>query len=123
MERVHDLAVDVELHLTVRGVADAHGLRVLISRQPRDMPLAQETLPAQAVHDLNLVGAAGSGAQQPVPPFFGLLVIAGVHQREKGERGVAEPAVAIVPVANSADELGERHGRRGDDAACGTIGQ
>ena len=35
-----------------------------------------------------------------------LVVIAGVHQRQQRERGVAQPAVAIVPVAHAADASG-----------------
>ena len=38
-------------------------------------------------------------------------------QRVQRERRVAQPAVAVVPVAHAADRLGQRGGRRGDDAA------
>src|SRR5271166_6985373 len=39
IERVEDLAVNVELRLVYRGVADADRARPLKSRQPRDLPL------------------------------------------------------------------------------------
>ena len=52
MQRVHDLAVDVELHLSVRGVADAHWIRRLIAGQPRNVPFAQQPFAGQPVHDL-----------------------------------------------------------------------
>ena len=34
VQRVHDLAENIELELGVRRVADAHRLRILVSRQP-----------------------------------------------------------------------------------------
>ena len=64
-----------------------------------------------AVHDLQLRRLAGHGPQQPVAPRRGLLHVAGEHQRVERERGVAQPAVAVVPVAHTADLLGQR--RRG----------
>ncbi len=68
-------------------------------------------------------GAAGGGAQQPVAPGARLVVVAGVHQRQQRERGVAQPAVAVVPVARAADLLGQRRRRRRDDAAGRRVGQ
>src|SRR5271157_4887170 len=68
VERVENLAIDVELGLVCRTVADAYRPRALIARQPGDLPLAQPALTAQPVHDLDLVGAAGDGAKQPVAP-------------------------------------------------------
>ena len=47
----------------------------------------------------------------------GLLDVAGGHQRVEGERRVAQPAEAVVPVAHAADELRQRRGGRGDDPA------
>ena len=41
VQRVHDLAENIELELHVRRVADAHRLRILVSRQPRDLPFGQ----------------------------------------------------------------------------------
>ena len=48
VERVHHLAVDVELELLVGGVADAHGFGVLVARQPGNLPLAEQPLAARA---------------------------------------------------------------------------
>jgi GH15 family glucan-1,4-alpha-glucosidase len=44
-------------------------------------------------------------ADEPVPPGGGLTGVPGAHQREQRERGVAEPAVAIVPVSYAAELL------------------
>ena len=52
-----------------------------------------------------------------------LVVVAGVHQREQRQRGVAQPAVAVVPVARAAELLRQRRRGRRDDAAGGRVGQ
>ncbi len=48
MQRVHHFAVDVELELADRVVADAHGLRALVARQPVDLQLRQAPLAGDA---------------------------------------------------------------------------
>ena len=69
------------------------------------------------VHDLEVVGVAGDGAQQPVPPEPRLVDVPGVDQRLDGQGRVAQPAVAVVPVALAAEVLGQRGGGGRDDAA------
>jgi hypothetical protein len=39
VQRVHDLAENIELELHVARVADAHRLRILVSRQPTEPPI------------------------------------------------------------------------------------
>src|SRR6516165_1918513 len=58
VDRVEDLAVNVELRLVYRGIANADGARPLKSGQPRDLPLGKPPLTAQTIHDLQLIGAA-----------------------------------------------------------------
>ena len=41
----------------------------LVARQPRQLEFGQAPLAADAVHDLQLLRAAGDGAQQPVAPL------------------------------------------------------
>ena len=117
VDRVEDLAVDIELELRRRGVADPHGGRPLVARQPVELALVQAALPREPVHDLDVGGVAGDGAQEPLAPRLGLLARAGLQHREERQRGVAQPAEAVVPVALAADPLGQRRGRRGDDPA------
>ena len=105
------------------GVADAHGARIFVAGEPVDLPLDELTLAFEAVHDLDLVGTAGEGAQEPVLPGDGFVEIAGVGQGEQGEGGVAQPAIAVVPVAHAADGFRQRSGDGGDDAAGGAKGQ
>ena len=52
-----------------------------------------------------------------------LVGVAGPDQRLEGERGVAQPAVAVVPVALAAEVLGQRRRGRGDDAAGLLVGE
>lgn len=99
LERVHQLAIDVELELLVRGIADPHRLRSEIAGQPVDVPFRQPPLAENAIHDLHVRGTAGNGTLQPVAPGRRFFVEAGIHQGEQGERRVADPAEAVVPVA------------------------
>ena len=123
MVHVHDFAEHVELQLGMRGIADAHRRRSLITRQPVDNPFGQPALAGDAVHDLQLVGAAGNGAQQPFAPRLGFLVVACMHRPEQRQGGVAQPAKTIIPVPHAAHLLGQRGGGRGDDPAGRGIGQ
>ena len=54
---------------------------------------------------------------QPVQIPLGLGDRAQRHQCRRGHRGVADPAVAVIPVADAADLLGQRRGGRRHDRA------
>ena len=114
---VHDLAEHVELQLGVRRIADAHRRGFLVAGQPVGVPFGEPPLAADAVHDLQLIRAAGDRAQQPFAPSLRFFVIAGMHGAEQRQRGVAQPAIAVIPIALAAEPLRQRRGRRGDDAA------
>ena len=117
VERVERLAVDIELELVVRPVADANRRGLFVARQPRQLDLGEAVLAAHAVHDLRVRRRAGDRAQQPVHPRARLLGVATEHQGVERERGIAQPAVAIVPVANATELFGKPGRRRRDDAA------
>ncbi len=55
VERVDDLAVDVELALVGRAVADADRLRALVAGEPGKLELGESPLARDAVHDLEVV--------------------------------------------------------------------
>src|SRR3954454_23199288 len=68
VQRVHHLAVDVELELAVRGVPNPDRTRAFVPGEPVELVLAYATLPTDPVEDLCLRGVAGDRAQQPVAP-------------------------------------------------------
>src|SRR5579863_5646249 len=113
-EAVKNLAIDIKLQLHRSGVPDADRLGVLVSGKPVDLPLHQLTLTFEAIHNLNLVGAAGKSAEEPLLPGVGLFEVACIGKCEQGERRVAEPAKTVVPVARAANKLGQR-GRDSSD--------
>ena len=84
--------------------------------------LRQVSRAVDGVHDLEVVGVAGDRAQEPVPPEARLVGVARVDERLDGQGGVAQPAVAVVPVPLAAEVLGQRRRGRGDDAAGLLVG-
>ena len=123
LQRDHHLAEHVALALADGGVADPHRPRAGVPGEVVEGVLGQAPGAVDGVHDLEVVGVAGHRPQQPVLPELGLVGEARGQQRLEGERGVAQPAVAVVPVALAAEVLGQRGGRRGDDAAGLLVGQ
>ena len=123
MEGVDQLAIDIELQLRVRGIADPHRPRAFIAGQPVRLPFQQAALTHDAVHDLHMRRRAGRRAQQPIVPAQGFLGVAAVHQRQQREGGIAQPAEAVIPVARAAEFFRQRGRRCGDDAAGRQIGQ
>ena len=123
VQRIHQLAEDVDLQLIARGVADPHRLRALVPREPGQLELRQPALAGDAVHDLDVRRIARDRAQEPAAPLLRFVDVAAVQQREQRQRRVAEPAVAVVPVAHASDPLRQRRRRRSDDAAGRRVGQ
>jgi hypothetical protein len=117
VHRVHEFSVHVELQLLERGVADPHGAAVLVAGQPWQLELWQAALTGDAVDGQELGGAAGGGAHQPLAPGIRFLAAAGGQERVQNERGVPDPAVAVVPIADAARQLRQGGGRRRDRAA------
>ena len=65
VDGVDDLAVDVQLELVRRAVADAHGPRVAVAGEVRELDLVEVAAPVERVHDLErrAVGDACSRAR------------------------------------------------------------
>jgi hypothetical protein len=123
VQAVEYLAPHVELELPGGGVAHPDGGGVLVAGQPLELVLGKPARAVEPVHDLQVGRVAGDRADQPLPPGPGLGEEPGAEQRLQGERGVPQPAVAVVPVAGTAELLGQRGGRRGDDAPGRGVGQ
>jgi len=54
MKRVDQFAVDIELQLRMRGVADPDRQRAFVTGQPARFPFQQASLAHDAVHDLHI---------------------------------------------------------------------
>ena len=67
-ERIHHFAVDIQLQLGGRGVANADRFGTFVAGEPRDFPFIEAPLAAEAIHDLHLCGITGHGTPQPLPP-------------------------------------------------------
>src|ERR1700683_4766110 len=105
--RVQDLAVDVELELVDRFVADTDGGRALVAGEVVEVELGEAPFSFDAVHDLHLGWVPPYGAPPPAHPRRRLLGVPGDQQGLQGEGRVAEPGVAVVPVPVAPDGLGE----------------
>ena len=123
VDGIDQLAVDVELQLPRRSVADPHRRGALVAGQVRQLVLVEAPLATEAVHDLDVLRVAGHRPDNPVAPCGRLLDVAGSHERVERERGVAQPAEPVVPVADAAEELRQRRRGRGDDPTARGVDQ
>ena len=115
----------VVLVLVPRSVAYPHRPRVPPARQVVEGVLGQVLPTVDAVHDLQVEVAAGPAhrldhegevlERLPVEPE--------PVERSQHEGGIADPGVAIVPVARPTGCLGERGRRRRHDGTGGRIAQ
>src|SRR3546814_2935908 len=91
--------------MSVSAVADAHRLGALIAREPGKLDLGEAPLAGEPIHDLQLRRTSGGSAQHPLAPCSRLVPVTRCQQGIERERGIADPAVAVVPVALTADLL------------------
>src|SRR5262249_37609128 len=111
VRRVDQLTVDVELKLMRCAVADADGRGTLVSLEMVERLFRKLAASVDAVHELQRsvpvavgrVEAAGEEAGEGL----GLVREAESQERVERERGVADPRVAVVPVARAAELFGE----------------
>ena len=114
---VKHFAIDVELELSDRAIADSDRGRAFVARQPGNFIFFKPAFSRDAVDDLQIIRRTGDRAQEPLVPRLRLVENAGANQRIEGEGRVPKPAIPIVPIARAAQLLWQ--GRRGgrDDAA------
>jgi hypothetical protein len=108
------LAELVVLDLAHGVVADTDGMRGPVTGGV-ELLLADATLAAHPVEDLQLVGMARGGPQHEVGERVGDVRQAHAPEAPCREGRVAHPAEAVVPVARCSRALGQRGGRRGGD--------
>src|SRR6516165_1410532 len=116
VQGVEQLAVDVELGLVPGPVADPHRRRVAPPAQVRKLALAEVMLTADAVHDLQRAPPARR-ARHERNELAGLVRAGPDVERFKRQARIADPRVAVVPVALAPDRLRKGGGRRGHDRA------
>jgi hypothetical protein len=117
VQRVQELAVDVELDLVPGAVADANRRRVAPPAQVAEHALGEVVLAADPVHDLQraLARAAAGRAGHERDELLGLVGARADVERLDRQARVADPREAVVPVALAADRLRQRGRRGGDD--------
>ena len=105
-------AIDIVLQLSMGRVADSHRSHVAIARQMRYQGLLDLRAPIDAVAGLQ---PQRRGRRQILNeaqiPLHGARC-AQTIERLHGEISVADPAVAVVPVAGPPELLGDRRGDR-----------
>ena len=125
-DRVHRLAVDVELELIRGAVPDPHRARAPIALEVVEGLLVEVAAAVDAVHQLEREAAGRGSLLQRVPEpdgeAHGLLGVPEPEERVDGERRVADPGVPVVPVALASDLLREPGGGRGDQGAGRRVG-
>ena len=89
-----------------------------------ELALDQVAAPVDPVHDLEVAAAlVAAHLLQEAHERVGLAPVADGVERRQGERRVPQPHEAVVPVPHSADGLGQRGRRRGDDGAGLRVGE
>jgi hypothetical protein len=119
----HDRAVNVVLALQVRMVADAHGPHATVAAQRRHRPFRHLGVARQGVErrDVALAAAGNDAVDEAQVAFHGMRRAEAV-ERLDDEVAVAQPAVAVIPVAAAARALGHRGGERGEHGAGVLVG-
>jgi len=123
--RVEEFAVDIELRLIPRSVSDPHGAAPPPPGQLREEPFGQVMFAADAEHDLQMTLGARvrGGRRHEVEEFVGFVRAGRNPEGFHGETGVAYPGVAVVPVAFTADFLGQGGCGGGHDRTGGLVAQ
>ena len=125
VDGVEDHPPDVVLVLVPGPVAHPHRPRVPPARQVVEGALGEVLASVDAVHDLQVEVAARPGhrLEHEGEVLERLPVEPEPVQRAQHEGGVADPGVAVVPVARPAGGLGQRGGRRRHDGAGRRVAQ
>ena len=112
-DRVEHGAVDVVLALVERAVADPDRTGAGVPAEVIERRLGQVAPPVDAVHDLQRAVVVGLEVGDELHELVGLPVEVQPVQRLQGERRVAHPGVAVVPVALASGRLRQRRRERG----------
>ena len=122
-DRVEGGAEDVVLALIERAVADPDRAGAGVAAQVVERRLGQVAPAVDPVHDLQGAVVVDLEVGDELHELVGFPVEVQPVQRLQRERGVAHPAVAVVPVPFAAGRLGQRRGQRGDGRAGRHVGE
>src|SRR5579872_709099 len=116
VNRIHHLAVNVELKLLIRSVSDPHRARVFVSGKILETAFVQLFAAINSVYNLQRspLRIVAQATFQPADECLGFLDDTKSNQGVKSEAGVAQPCVSIVPVADPANCFRQSKCRRGD---------
>src|SRR6185503_1047149 len=117
VQRVHKLAVDIELQLLVSSVANAHRTRILISGEMVQRNFIKLQSAIQPIHYLErpALGVVTQPIFQPFYKRFSFIDETQTDKSIKGESCVPQPRKAIIPIAYPTYALRQRECGRGDD--------
>ncbi len=96
VDGIDELTVDIHLLLVVGAIANADGLAAAVAFQVVEFLFGQFRFPVYGVHQLEAVDTLFA---DPVHEVLGLLPVAQTEEGIHGESRVADPGVAVVPVA------------------------
>ena len=126
IHRVQHRTPDVVLLLVVGAVADPHRTGIVVSGQVAQLLLDQAALAADAIHHLKLMalivvraGHVGDEREEVV----GLAIETQCVQAPERERRIADPGVAVVPVAFALRGFRQRRGARRQERPGRRVGQ
>ena len=122
-DRVERRAEHVVLALVEGAVADPHRAGAGVAREVVARGLGQIAAPVDPVHDLQRAVPVALEVGDELHELVGLPVEVEEVQRLQREGRVADPRVAVVPVALAPGRLGQRRGQRGDRRPGGHVGQ
>ena len=117
IDRVHQLAVNVELTLVGSSISNTHRAGSTPALEVVERVLVEIAGAVDSVHDPERRAAFGM-VEDPLPcpaqKLDRFVAIPEGNQGIHGEAGVADPGVAVVPIALASDELRQSR-RQGSD--------
>ncbi len=109
INRIHQLAVDVQLDLVERLIADTHRRRAAMPAQVRQLSFRQLLVAVDAIQDVDLDGLVAAVADPPSEPthvVVGFVDKTQAHERVDRERGVTDPGVTVVQLRSPPGDSG-----------------
>src|SRR5438105_12912298 len=99
----------------MRIVPHADRLRSSVARQIRELALRQMGTAKHVIENLEARLREARRVGEPIKKYGAFTLEADVVQAADSKCGVSQPAVAVVPVADASDVLGQRSRSSGDN--------